>query len=235
LIVVGLGVRSHLDPFALGAKTLGRMNRIDRPRWSRHRLVLIALLGLLAASAGLTLSTPSMARAPSALRDRQDAERYDSIAGITFSCPKGFDRRPTEESYQVAYLRCREGDLALFLAVPPANARDEYVKRLGTFLVSYLFPEEWAIFAWKDLGQCAKVSRFETNGGWLQGFNGSQRVGLLYRSLSINGKQITVGYLFGLDREAAAESAFQQGLPGQSIPGRDALSHLIASITHEAL
>jgi hypothetical protein len=213
-----------------------RLPTIDRLGWlRRHSLRTVALLGSLTAISGtLPTCSPSRVNAYSA-RNAGQHEESDSISGVKFSCPKGFSRMPTDETYRVAYLTYQQGNLALFVAPSPAKDGDAYVRRLGTFLVSYLFPEEWAIFAWKDLGPCDKVSKFETSEGWLQGFNGSQRDALLYRSISIEGKQITVGYIFGLDNGTAAQSAFEQGVAAQSTVGQEALSHLIASITHETL
>jgi len=195
----------------------------------------IVLLGLLLAAQVFSVAWPAAAGGERTNGVVAEQVVSGSIAGVKFSCPEGFELKPVEKSYQAAYLRSREGDLALFLAIPPAKAGDEYVPRLGTFLASYLFPEEWAIFAWKTLGNCDKVSRFETSAGWLQGYNGSQRVALLYRSLSVEGKQVMAGCLFGLDRETTAATRFQQGVAGQSPAGQRALSQLIASITHEEL
>lgn len=77
------------------------------------------------------------------------------------------------------------------------------------------------------------MSKLEVRGGMLQGFNGRQRVFIQYRVLKAQGKEVMVGYVFGLGEEEQASMLFERNLGGDSMPGTYAQAHVIASITGE--
>jgi hypothetical protein len=124
-------------------------------------------------------------------------------------------------------------DLALFVAIPRAGGGDEYVEHLGTLLASYLFPQEWAVFAWKRLASTQKASKFEMSGGLVRGFNGAQAVMLDYKRLQLNGNEIIAGYIVGAGRDQQAAEARGASPDAGSPAGRSGVGQVIASITGE--
>ena len=166
-----------------------------------------------------------------------DGSRTDlSIGRITFSCPSGFVPQSLPTRYQVVYMRHERDDLALFVTTPQPGAGDEYVEHLGTFLASSLYPQEWAVFAWKRLGGPERDGRIDAEvkpqagGGVLSGFNGAQAVVLSYKRLRVNGADIIAGYLTGAGRDEYGAGARGQASEPVSQPGRQALEQLIGSI-----
>jgi hypothetical protein len=155
-----------------------------------------------------------------------------SIGGVSFSCPNGFTLQRSDSNYRVAYMRHDREDLALFVAIPRPSAGDEYVEHLGSYVASYLFPQEWAVFAWKRLASTQKVSKFETGGGVVNGFNGAQAVTLDYKRLQLSGAEVIAGYIVGAGRDEAAEGHGRSQDAG-SAAGRFGVAHVIASITGE--
>jgi hypothetical protein len=177
-----------------------------------------------------TLSCRASAQAPNTGPVHQEQL---SIGGISFSCPNGFGPQQTDSSYQVVYMRHNREELALFVAIPRSGSGDEYVDHLGSFLTTYLFPAEWAVFACKHLDWYQRGSKFETGGGRIRIFNGAQAVLLEYRHLQVSGKEVIVGFLAGAGRDEHAADALGSSPSGGSAAGRDAERLLIASITGE--
>jgi len=124
-------------------------------------------------------------------------------------------------------------DLALFVAIPRPGTSDEYVEHLATYLASYLFPQEWAVFAWKRLGPNQKTSTFQNSGGRIHGFNGAQAIMLDYTWLKVNGRDVITGYMMSAGRDERAGQPPRAGADIGSPAGRSGLAHVIASITGE--
>jgi hypothetical protein len=157
-----------------------------------------------------------------------------SISGVTFSCPKHFNIEREHIDKEFVYMRHDKYDLGLFVvATEKTDVDNDYVHKLANLMSNYLFPQELETFSWKQLGGYEKASKFEIAGGMMQGFNGLQRVFVQYRQLHITGRQVIVGYVFGLGRGDDARQLFERNLGGDSMPGWYAQAHIIASITHE--
>lgn len=160
-------------------------------------------------------------------------KEYLSINGLRFSSPNSFDTGRLKSTEQVMYVPHEEYDLGLFVAVPVKPVDADCVRELSTLVASYLFPKNRAEYSWKKLEGYRKVSKFEVSGALMQGFNGRQRVLVQYRQIRVNGREAIVGYTFGLGRGTEAKQLFEQNLGGDSMSGRDAQAHVIASITGE--
>lgn len=160
-------------------------------------------------------------------------KEYLSVNGVKFSSPEGFDTQRRKVNERVAYVPHEKYDLGLLVAVPEKPVDVEYTGWLASLAASHLFPKETGSFSWKKLDGYQKVSKYEVGGGMLQGFNGHQRVLMQYRQLKVSGKDIVVGYTFGLGRGTEAGSLFNRNLGGDSMPGWYAQAHVLASITGE--
>lgn len=158
---------------------------------------------------------------------------YLSVNGVKFSSPNGFDAQSLKTKEQVAYVRHQKYDLGLLVAVPEKAIDDDYIEWLAPLAASHLFPGEKASYSWKRLEGYKRVSKYEVGGGMLQGFNGHQRVLMQYRQVKINGRDVVVGYAFGLGRGNETKLLFDRNLGGDSMPGWYAQAHIIASITGE--
>lgn len=160
-------------------------------------------------------------------------KEYLSVNGVKFSSPKGFDAQRLTTNEKVAYVPHEKYDLGLLVAVAEGPMDAEYTEGLASLAASHLFPKEKEGYSWKKLDGYEKVSKYEVGGGMLQGFNGHQRVVMQYRQLKVGGKDIVVGYSFGLGRGNEAKVLFDRNLGGDSMPGWYAQAHVIASITGE--
>ena len=160
-------------------------------------------------------------------------KEYVSVNGVKFSSPNGFDTQRLKVNENVAYVPHQKYDLGLLVAASEKPIDFDYTERLASLATSHLFPKEKGGYSWKKLGGYQKVSKYEVGGGMLQGFNGHQRVLMQYRQLQIGGKDIVVGYSFGLGRGPEAGRLFDRNLGGDSMPGWYAQAHIIASITGE--
>lgn len=158
---------------------------------------------------------------------------YLSISGIKFSSPDGFAIQRKKIVGEVVYVPHEKYDLGIFVAIPDKLVGDEYIQQLSNLVAGHLFPKEKNAYSWKKLDAYEKVSKFEVGGGMFQGFNGQQRVFVQFREIKINGKDVIVGYTFGLGRGDEAKVMFERNYGGNSMPGWYAQAHIIASITGE--
>jgi hypothetical protein len=159
-------------------------------------------------------------------------KEFAEVGGVRVSSPKNFAIQP-QTSNEPLYIRHDQYDLGILVAVPDKRIDDEYVRSLASLGATCVYAAEAARYKWKRLENYQKVSSFEVGGGQIQGFNGQQRVMLDYRTLKVGGKEVVVGYVFGLGRGAEAKALFARNLGGMSMPGWYALAHIIASITGE--
>src|SRR5262245_14887971 len=161
-------------------------------------------------------------------------KEYGEVAGVKFSVPKGFDlQKPSNEN--VAFMLRAEYGLGLFVAVPDGTIDEDYLTKLSNNLAAKLFPQESG-FKWKILPQASskKVSDFEVATGNTKGFVSKKLVQTDYIALNVNKRNVIVGYLNRLGREADARYLFDlEGPAGMSMPGWYAQAHVIASITGE--
>jgi hypothetical protein len=124
--------------------------------------------------------------------------------------------------------------LALFVAPEHAgSARARLDEVLGQVLKDGV-SEAGVGYKWRRFGAHAKESRFETDGGTLQGYNGVTLLGVAYRELTVGGKRTVIGYVFDLHGGVDGGRLFEQDLAGDSIIGSLAETHVICSITGEA-
>ncbi|HEX5731961.1 MAG TPA: hypothetical protein VF131_03920 [Blastocatellia bacterium] len=160
-------------------------------------------------------------------------KEYVEVGDVRFSCPKYFSLQQKQTNNQIAYMRHDKYDLGLIVAVADQSIDDEYINRIAALVSSHLFPKESSPYSWKRMEEYQKVSKFEVGGGMVQGFNGHQRIFLQYRILKSKGKEVVVGYGFGMGTGKEAGILFERNLGGDSMPGWYAQAHIIASITGE--
>jgi hypothetical protein len=160
-------------------------------------------------------------------------KEFVSLGEIQFSCPKDFNVQRQHANDTLTYMPHREYELALFVTIPNQKVDNEYIKQLAGTLASYLLPKDKPSYKWKRLDAYQKMSRFESGGEQIQGFNGKHRLSVQYRKLQIQGKEILVGYLYTFGDGDLAKELFDRNLGGDSMPGSYAQAHVIASITKE--
>lgn len=162
---------------------------------------------------------------------KEDAE----VAGVKFSVPNGFNLEKSSDS-RVAFMRHKQYDLALFVAVPEAQVDDKYLTSLSNTLVLQLFPKE-KDFQWKMLPSESEsnVSRFQTADGNTKGFNGKKFFQTDYITVKVKDREILVGYITQLGQYGNnAKYLFDlTGVGGMSMPGWYAQAHILASVTGE--
>ena len=156
-----------------------------------------------------------------------------TIDGIKFSCPKGFTVQTVSGFVTTRLMRHGKDRAGVFVMLPGKNINSEFIEEIANALASRLLKEDGAAYKWKRDTAYAKVSKFETSGGGLVGFDGQKLVCLQYRLLSLEGKDVLVGKVFELLQGAEAKRAFDNGLGGMSIYSAAGESHVIASLTGE--
>src|SRR5215510_16206309 len=141
-----------------------------------------------------------------------------TIDGIKFSCPKGFTIQMVS-GYVTARLLRHNRDKAgagVFVMLPGKNISDNFIKEIANAMASTLL-KDGAAYKWNRDIAYAKVSKFETSGGGLVGFDGQKLVCFQYRLLSLDGKDVLVGEVFKLLEGGEAKRAFDNGLGGMSM------------------
>jgi hypothetical protein len=154
------------------------------------------------------------------------------IDGIKFSCPKGFTVQ-TVSGYVTARLMRHDKSMAgVLVMLTGKNINNEFIEGIANAMASALL-KDGAAYKWNRDIAYAKVSKFETSGGGLVGFDGQKLVCFQYRLLSLDGKDVLVGEVFKLLEGAEAKRAFDNGLGGMSMYSAAGESHVIASLTGE--
>jgi len=157
------------------------------------------------------------------------------VAGIKFSVPNSFNLERRADP-RIAFMRHKEYDLALFVAVPERVVDDNYLTSLSDSLVSQLSPSD-KNFRWKVLlsEPDHKVSKFQTASGNTKGFNGERFFQIDYITVKVNDHEILVGYITRLGQHSNnSKFLFDlEGAGGMSMPGWYAQAHILASITGE--
>ena len=162
---------------------------------------------------------------------KEDAE----VAGVKFSVPNSFNLERLTNS-RVAFMRHKQYDLALFVAVPQNQVDDAYFTNLSNTLVAQLFPKE-KTFRWKLLPSTSdrKISKFQTVSGNTKGFNERKFFQTDYIAVKVKDREILVGYITQLGQyDNSAKYLFDlKGAGGMSMPGWYAQAHILASVTGE--
>jgi len=155
-----------------------------------------------------------------------------TIDGIKFSCPKGFTVQTVRGYVTARLMRHDKGMAGVFVILPGKNINNEFIEGIANAMASTLL-KDGAAYKWNRDIAYAKVSKFETSGGGLVGFDGQKLVCFQYRLLSLNGKDVLVGMFFKLLEGAEAKRAFDNGLGGVSMDSVAGELHVIASLTGE--
>jgi hypothetical protein len=157
-----------------------------------------------------------------------------TIDGVKFSCPKGFTVQMVSGFVTTRLMRIDKykGAAGVFVMLPGKNINNEFIEEIATALASALL-KKGAAYKWKRDTIYEKVSKFETSGGELLGFDGQKLVCFKYRLLSLDGKDVIVGHVFKLSQGEEAKRAFDDGLGGVSPDCISGQLHVIASLTGE--
>lgn len=155
-----------------------------------------------------------------------------TIGDIKFSCPKGYTVQAVNGLATTRLLRNDKYGAGVFVMLPKRNVNGEFIKEVASALALALLKES-TTYKWKSDGAYAKVSKFETSGGGLVGFDGQKLLCFQYRLLTIKGKEIMVGQIFKLSQGEEAKRAFENGLGGMSMVSASSESHVITSLTGE--
>jgi len=157
-----------------------------------------------------------------------------TIDGVKFSCPKGFTVQTVSGFVTTRLMRNdkSKGGAGVFVMLPGKNINNEFIEEIATAL-AYALLKKGAAYKWKRETAYEKVSKFETSGGGLVGFDGQKLVCFQYRLLSLYGKDVLVGQVFKLSQGEEAKRAFDDGLGGLRPDNNAGESHVIASLTGE--
>jgi hypothetical protein len=129
-------------------------------------------------------------------------------------------------------MRHNRGIAGVFVMLPGKNINNEFFEGIANALASTLL-KDGAEYKWNRDTAYAKVSKFETSGGGLVGFDGQKLVCFQYRLLSLESKDVLVGQVFKLLEGREAKRAFDNGLGGTSMDSVAGESHVIVSLTGE--
>ncbi len=157
-----------------------------------------------------------------------------AIGSVKFSCPKGYTVQAVSGFATTRLLRNNKskGGAGVFVMLPGKNINNEFIEEIANALASALF-KKGASYKWKRDTDYAKVSKFETSGGGLLGFDGQKLVCFHHHLLSLDGKDVLVGQVFKLSQGVEAKRAFDDGLGGLRPDNIAGETHVIASLTGE--
>src|SRR4051794_5464430 len=137
------------------------------------------------------LLVPAFASEP----DRGVRTSRPSVGGVSFDVPKSFGPQVKTIAPGVGFLRHREYDLGLVVAVrEPSQDEAALLETIGGAAAKELFPKETAAFRWKRLPDDDKAGDDTA----IQGFDGNQRVMLRARRIVVKEKRVLVGYVMGM-------------------------------------
>ena len=158
---------------------------------------------------------------------------FFELKGHRFSCPQKFTLDPQRSSGEFSLLRHDAYDLVVFVALHKDEGGPGTFEGLASRVAHSLNPKGAADYAWKRLDDYERVSQYEVAGGKLQGFNGTERIGVQIRVLRKGSGDLVVGYGWRMGRGPHQRRLFEQNGGGDSMPGWYAQAHVISSITGE--
>ena len=160
----------------------------------------------------------------------QEAKRDAEVAGLKFAIPQDFKLESVDAG--VAFFRHETSELALFVAVPQQEVKDQYLTDLSRTLVSQLLPEQNG-FKWKLLPRNSDRKTNQTGEGTVKGLNAQKFVQADYVVLKSHGRAVIVGSIAPFGEEREARWLFEVDGRSYSFTGWIGIARLIASITGE--
>jgi len=161
------------------------------------------------------------------------------VGEAEFSCPKNFTRAPLEPASRFAIFIRNKPGVGLFVASPePGFDEQRLIDEIIKATLARAFPKESLTFQWKRLKAMDHISRFESAGGVLHGFNGELLVQIKYRRIRVRDREFLIGYTAELGRGAQAKESLEiaSGADSlESIAGCQAIVEIIYSITDEKI
>jgi hypothetical protein len=164
------------------------------------------------------------------------------VAGRTFDCPEGFAPVAEVSGDDFVFMRHREYDYAVFVAAPPAHTPAEpfdarrFEAELPADVAGPLFLGDKRPFRWKRMGPPRRLSRSETGSGAAQGFDGERRVFVEFHRLSLAGRDLYVGHVFGSGPGGDASEQrrlFELGAEAGSVVSECGVQDTVGALTGE--
>ena len=164
----------------------------------------------------------------------QSRDTIRSLNGISFVVPRGFAFVQASSDGLTLFFNDRKTKEALFVSAPnPGFDEKPLVEELIKNGLGVLLPKESQTFAWKQGDGVNRVSKFEIDNGNRNGFNRTVMVGIEYRHVLFNHKDLIVGHVYECARGKEAEERFSGPGITFSMPACNTSVRVIHSFTKE--
>ena len=164
----------------------------------------------------------------------QSRDTIRTLNGISFVVPRGFTFVEASSDGLTLFFNDRKTKEALFVSAPnPGFDEKPLVEELIKNGLGVLLPKESQNFAWKRGDGVKRVSKFEIDNGNHNGFNRTVMVGIEYRHVLFNHKDVIVGHVYECARGKEAEERFNGPGITFSMPACNTSVRIIHSFTKE--
>jgi len=164
----------------------------------------------------------------------QSRDTVRTLNGISFVVPRGFTFVEASSDGLTLFFNDRKTKEALFVSAPnPGFDEKPLVEELIKNGLGVLLPKESQTFAWKQGDGVKRVSKFEIDNGNRNGFNRTVMVGIEYRHVLFNHKDVIVGHVYECARGKEAEERFNGPGITFSMPACNTSVRVIHSFTKE--
>src|SRR5260370_10108291 len=165
---------------------------------------------------------------------RQSRDTIRSLNGISVAVSRGVTFVEASSDGLTLFFNDRKTKEALFVSAPkPGFDEKPLVEELIKNGLGVLLPKESQTFAWKQGDGVKRVSKFEIDNGNRNGFNRTVMVGIEYRHVLFNHKDLIVGHVYDFALANKANERFNGPGITVSMPACNTSVRVIHSFTKE--
>ena len=223
---------------AASGRVTARGQVMPRGTSSRSGVLGRASLPALALAASLCAALTCAARPQAGGGGARMKQSACVVAGLKFPCPEGFAKSVEASGEEWAFMRHGEYELAVFVAAPAASSdAGGFEDELPALVARKLYADDGARpYRWKHMKAPAKLSRSEAGSVAKQGFNGRWRVFVEFHRLTLGGRVVYVGHVYGSrgrGNQREAERLFELGAEAGSVVSECAAQDVVGALTGE--
>jgi len=155
------------------------------------------------------------------------------LNGLRFPIPRGYIQVLPSSIENSAFLYYGKYNLGIVLAVPQQSfVQADILTELTQAALNKFFPKEPGTFDWKQFQNHRKISKFESGGSEMMGFNGTDLFIVHSHRITVAGKDVSILDIFKWT-EGDSRDIFERGLGAESMEACNDEVEIIHAVTHE--